>query len=131
MVEHIMLPRGDATALQVTADMPERHRRHWRQHGLDAFWHGKGFSAPGVMQRLSYELAVVLVRLLVEESRPGWFGRGRDRQRRFVAFVRAARESDCGEAAAREHLRSGLGDLAATFLGPGSWSPGPVAPEPS
>jgi len=109
----------DRRQLQVDEEMALRHRRYWRERGLQAFWSGDGFSAPDRLQQLSYELAEILVRLLVEDSRPRWFGRARGPQRRFVAFVRAARASDGGEAASREHLGFSLGDLAARFLGPG------------
>jgi hypothetical protein len=104
--------------LGVDEEAALRHRRYWAGHGLDAFWGGDGFSAPGDLQGLSYELAEILVRLLVEESRPRWFGRAREPQRRFLAFLRAASAEDGGEAAAREHLGCGLADLAARFLGP-------------
>ena len=42
---------------------------------------------------------------------------------RAVDLLREADREDCGQAAARRHLKSGLGDLAAQFLGPGEWSP--------
>lgn len=121
MFEHDMTGRS---LLHVDGEMARRHKRYWRKHGLDEFWRGGGFSAPGRVQQLSYELAEILVRLLVDEARPRWFGFVREPQRRFFAFVRQADESDCGEAACREHLQYGLGDLAARFLGPGSRSPG-------
>lgn len=110
-------------AFQVDEETADRHKRYWREHGLDGFWCGKGFSSSDKAQPLSYELAEILVRLLVDESRPPWFGRAREPQRRFFAFLRAATAADGGEAGSREHLGYGLGDLAARFLGPGSWSP--------
>jgi hypothetical protein len=110
--------------LVVDAEMAGRHKRYWGKHGLDTFWFGESFSRPGMVEELSYQLAEILVRLLVEESRPGWFGWGREAQRRFFTFLQQAGAADCGEAACREHLRFGLGDLAAKFLGPGAWSPG-------
>lgn len=110
---------------RVNPEMAERHKQYWQSQGLKAFWSGEGFGMPGQAQRLSYELAQILVRLLVDDSRPRWFGRVREPQRRFFAFLRAASEADCGEAASREHLGFGLSELAARFLGPGSWSPSP------
>ncbi|MCK6459991.1 MAG: hypothetical protein L6Q95_08875 [Planctomycetes bacterium] len=106
----------------LTADeeLALRHKRHWREHGLGAFWRGEGFSAPGGVQSLCYELAEILVRLLVEDATSRWSGRARERRRRFLAFLRAARAGDHGEAAASRHLGTGLGDLAARFLGPRS-----------
>lgn len=109
--------------LEVDAEMAARHKRYWGRHGLDAFWHGDGFSRPGPVQELSYQLAEILARLLAEEGRPRWFGWAREPQRRLFAFLREAEAGDCGEAACREHLGYGLNELAAKFLGPGSWSP--------
>jgi hypothetical protein len=116
----------DATGrslLVVDGEVARRHKRYWGRHGLDEFWRGEGFSRPGQVQELSYQLAEILVRLMVEQARPRWFGWVREPQRRFFAFLRGARESDCGETACQEHLRFGLSDLAARFLGPGAWSP--------
>ena len=109
--------------LLVDAEMATEQKRYWGKKGLDAFWRGEGFSRPGKVQKLSYQLAEILARFLVEESRPRWFGWAREAQRRFFAFLREVRVEDCGEAACSERLGFGLSDLAATFLGPGSWSP--------
>ena len=72
---------------------------------------------------MSYQLAEVLMRLLVADHRPRWFGLSRERQRRFFAFLQEADRTDCGEAAAQEHLGFGLEQLANQFLGPGDWAP--------
>lgn len=120
MFEHNMTGRQ---LLEVDGEMAGRHKRYWGKHGLDEFWRGEGFSRPGKVQELSYQLAEILVRLLAEEGRPRWFGWAREPQLRFYAFLRGAGIDDCGEAACREHLGYGLSDLAAKFLGPGSWSP--------
>ena len=122
MFEHDMTGRQ---LLEVDAEAAGRHKRYWGRHGLDEFWRGEGFSRPGRVQELSYQLAEVLVRLLVEEGRPRWFGWVREPRLRFFAFLRGADAGDCGGAACREHLGYELGDLAAKFLGPGSWSPSP------
>jgi hypothetical protein len=114
-----------SSPLEVDAEMARRQKRYWGRCGLDGFWRGEVFSRRGKVQELSYQLAEILVRLLVEEGRPRWFGRVREPQRRLLAFLREASMSDCGEAACREHLGVALSDLAARFLGPGSWSPGP------
>jgi hypothetical protein len=103
---------GERTpGLVVNEEVAVWHQRYWRRRGLDAFWSGEAFSAAGRLGQLSYELAEILLQLLIEDSR-----------RQLPAFVRAASESDGGEAACREHLGFGLGDLAARFLGPGPWS---------
>ncbi len=120
MFEHNMTGRS---LLEVDAEMAGRHKRYWGKHGLDEFWRGEGFSRPGKVQELCYQLAEILVRLLVEESRPRWFGWVREPQLRFFAFLRGANAADCGTEACQEHLQCDLSDLAAKFLGPGSWSP--------
>jgi hypothetical protein len=119
MFEHDMTRRSQ---LQVNAEMARAHNRFWAKRGLDMFWRGEGFSRPDKGQRLSYELAEILLRLLCEDYRPRWFGFNRGGQRRLLAFLREADAIDCGEAAATENLGIGLSDLAAKFLGPGDWS---------
>jgi hypothetical protein len=116
-----------SSPLDVDAEMARRQKRYWARCGLDGFWHGEAFSRRGRVQELSYQLAEILVRLLVEEGRPRSLGRAREPQRRLFAFLREASISDCGEAACREHLGFALSDLAARFLGPGSWSPSPCS----
>jgi len=120
MFEHDMTGRS---LLDVTTEMAGLHKRYWGKHGLDAFWCGEGFSRPGKVQELSYQLAEILARLMVEESRPRWFGWVREPQVRFFAFLRDANAADCGAAAAGKHLGLELSSLAAKFLGPGNWSP--------
>lgn len=120
MFEHAVTGRS---VLQVDARMAERHKRYWGIHGLDDFWYGTGFSRSGKVSELSYQLAEILVRLLVEEGKPRWFGWVREPQRRFFAFLRQAREQDCGETACQEQLGFGLGDLASRFLGSDLGSP--------
>jgi hypothetical protein len=120
MFEHDMTGRS---LLVLDGEMASRHKRYWGKHGLDAFWRGEGFSRPGRVQELSYQLAEILIRILVAEARPRWFGLVRDPQRRSLAFLQQAEAWDCGEAACREHLQFRLDDLAARFLGSGSWSP--------
>jgi hypothetical protein len=120
LVEHEMTSRG---LLLVDGKMAKQHKQYWGCHGLDAFWRGEGFSKPGKVQRLCYQLAEILAQLLIEEARPRWFGFVREPRRRFFAFLRSASAVDCGESACREHLKYGISELAAKFLGPGSWSP--------
>jgi hypothetical protein len=100
----------------------QRHKRYWGKHGLEEFWRGTSFHTKSKVCELSYQLAEVLVRLLIEEHRPRWFGWDKTPQRRFHAFLREAQVADCGEGAARAHLGFGLGELAARFLGPGGWN---------
>jgi hypothetical protein len=107
--------------LELTADGARRHKRLWATHGLGPFWWGAGFHRPGGLQQVSYELAEILLRLLIEEHRPGFFGKGK--RERLVEFLRHAKATDAGQAAAVEHLRFSLGELASRFLGPGEWEP--------
>ncbi len=96
---------GGRQPLLLTSEAARRHKRYWNKHGLESFWRGEGFSRPGKVQELSYQLAEILLRLLASEHRPRWFGLNREPQRRLLAFIRDADACDCGEAAAREHLR--------------------------
>lgn len=90
---------------------------------LESFWQGTGFSQPGEVQELCYQLSQILLRLWAAEYRPRWFGFDRSRQYRLLAFLPAADFRECGELAAQEHLQFGLVDLATRFLGPGDWTP--------
>jgi hypothetical protein len=121
MFEHSMTGRAQ---LMVDVEMAREHKTYWKKRGLDLFWRGEGFSRPDRAQKLSYQLAEMLLRLLWEDHKPRWFGFDRSAQRRLLAFLREADASDCGESAAREHLRFGLAYLATQFLGPGDWTPG-------
>jgi len=122
--EHLLAGR---VPLLLDGQLAARHKRYWNRRGLDEFWHGTGFAQPGKVQELSYQLAEVLLRLLIEESRPRLFGLVRRPRQRLLEFLRTADEEDCGAAACRESLQRELGDLAALFLGPGEWSPRPLA----
>jgi hypothetical protein len=121
MFEHDSTGRA---LLQVDAEMAAEHKRYWSKHGLDAFWRGEGFSRPGKVQKLCYQFAEILLRLLFEDHQPRWFGLDKGPRQRLLAFLKEADAIDCGAAAAREYLGSGLSDLAGRFLGPGDWSPG-------
>jgi len=120
MFEHDITGRG---LLQMDSDMAGRHKRYWTKHGLDDFWRGEGFSRPGKVQELSYQLAEILARLLVEDGRPRWFGLVREPLHRFSGFLYEAAAVDCGQKAARDYLGFDLSDLEARFLGTGSWNP--------
>jgi hypothetical protein len=98
-----------------------KHKTYWGRNGLEAFWRGDGFSQPGTVQELSYQLAEVLIRILIEDHRPRWMGLSRGRQQQLMSFFREADAMDCGHGAAVDHLGFGLSNLAAKFLGPGEW----------
>ncbi len=118
--EHDMTGRS---LLLMDREIAEEHQRYWRANGLGEFWSGEGFSDPGPVQRLSYRLAEVLMRLMIEEGRVRWFGLVREPQRRFFQFLRTASTDDCGQEACERALGYDLTDLAARFLGPGPWEP--------
>jgi len=118
MFEHEV---GGADDFALTSRDAAKHKAYWGQHGLDDFWRGDGFNRSGRVQTLSYQLADVLMRILLEDHKPRWFGLSKGKQRELMAFLREARVEDCGEEAARTHLGFGLGDRASKFLGPGQW----------
>jgi len=93
-----------------------KHRKHWHKHGLDAFWSGAGFHRAGDVQELSYQLAEILVRLLISDHRPGWFSSAK--RKKLLAFLADAKNADAGRDAALAHLEYDLDELAAKFLGP-------------
>jgi hypothetical protein len=124
MVEQAATGRGE---FYMTEEQARRHKLYWAHRVLGPFWWGTGFESPGKIQGLSYQLAEVVIRILIGEHQPGWFF-GRWKRDRLVGFLKAAKAEDAGQAAAREHLGYSLGELAAKFLGPGDWEPNAVAP---
>jgi len=120
MFEHDMTNRAQ---LVVDSEMANRHKRYWSNNGLDEFWYGSGFSKSGKVQTLSYQLAEILVRLLLDECRPRWFGWDQTPKKRLIAFLQNARAEDGGASAILDHVGFSLTDLATKFLGPGAWAP--------
>lgn len=121
MVEHDL---SGQNLLVVDGRMANRHKRYWREFGIDSFWYGEGFSTEGEVKVLSYQLAEILMRVLFEDHRPRWFGWDSSRVRKLIAFLKEARVEDAGEAAGRQHLGKGLQQIAGIFLGPGPWGVG-------
>lgn len=120
MYEHIL---AEPTPFQIDTYAANEHKRYWKTNTLTEFWRGDGFFKVGKVTGLSYQLAEVLMRLLVEEFRPRWFGFVNEPQQRFFAFLKNAMVHDCGSEAARVNLRMSLSQIAARFLGPGDWEP--------
>src|SRR5262249_29986025 len=56
MFGHDMTGRGQ---MQLTTETAATHKRYWGKKGLDAFWRGEGFSRPGKVQGLCYQLAEI------------------------------------------------------------------------
>ncbi|MBN8248478.1 MAG: hypothetical protein J0L84_13690 [Verrucomicrobia bacterium] len=91
----------------------ERHRACWTRDSIQAFWAGITFHVPGDSSELSYSLAEILVTLILQCRDGG----------AFTEFLRTATPEDAGQAAAWDTLELDLGEVAATFLGPGNWRP--------
>lgn len=128
IVEHDIAGRQ---LLELTSKMGALQKRYWHRFSLQSFWDGTAFVQASRSSQLAYQLAEVLVRLLLAEAQPSWFGLVRGQQSKLVSFLTAANASDAGEAAAHEHLGISLADLAARFLGPGDWDPQPIeSPKP-
>ena len=105
-VVHLRLPlwlnEGLAVLFQQTAsqwprdmlegDLRERHLAFWHPGNIQRFWSGVSFDEPGESNELSYSLASILVRLLLDQ--PGEFG----------AFVQRAKWDDAGQTAALDSM---------------------------
>jgi hypothetical protein len=100
----------------LNAELVERHRERWTSGSIQEFWMGWSFYDP-VDHDLAYSLAAILMRAIQTDLRPP--------PEDFRRFVLRADHEDAGAIATREHLGLELSDLAATFLGPGDWSPQP------
>ena len=99
----------------VDLELVPEHRRFWNQTTIQSFWAGTGETEYPTQSRLFYELSNILVQLLVDKAST------------LVDYLRCAQQEDAGESAARVCFKAGLNDLAGTFLGPGSWTPDPLA----
>jgi len=127
-LSHLELPRWLDEALAQTYEfsvsakdrhgkslkLAPKHQAYWTPQSIQAFWHGDSFHDPQA-QDISYDLAVVLMRKLERVLKP--------EKEDLLGFIKNAARMDAGEAAAQQHLGIGLGELAASFLGPGSWEP--------
>jgi hypothetical protein len=92
-------------------DVLDRHRACWNEKNIQEFWAGVSWNKPGDSNELSYSLAEIALHLLSE------------RQGDWGAFVEQADWRDAGQTAALQCLDADLGDVVATFLGPGDWRP--------
>lgn len=98
------------------AELADRHFAFWNSENIQEFWAGHTFHVPGEPIELSYSLAEVLLQLITERSS----------KQSFSAFLAGVgKHNDAGFNAARETLGLDLGEIAATFLGPGDWRPNP------
>ena len=90
--------------LHTPHEMRAKHLEFWGVEEVQQFWSGRSFARQDDGNLLSYDLA----RVLVEQLSADW--------PRFAAFARAAHYDDGGNAAAREHLGSTLGTMAAAIF---------------
>lgn len=104
MITGIVPDRVDSSAYQ-------DHLTYWPDGKIQEFWNGNAFSRADEGQRLSYQLAQVLVTNLSKNYSS------------FIEFVNHAQHGDGGEAACLQSFGIGVGDAAAGFLGEGDWSP--------
>ena len=91
----------------------QQHEDFWSKAEIQEFWEGKSFFRPDEGQKLSYQLAQLMV------------GRFNESYDAFVDFVNAANFEDAGEKAMLDTFDMSLGDLVAGFLGEGEWQPEP------
>jgi hypothetical protein len=96
----------------IDRDLADHHHAFWNEENIQLFWSGVSFRIPESCD-LSYSLAEILLTLIVE----------RTDQATFQAFIQSASHIDAGQTAALDLLQIDLGELAATFLGNGSWRP--------
>jgi hypothetical protein len=100
---------------ELDRDMKQKHAGHWTADSIQDFWSGRSFMLPGDVQKVSYNLSVVLVRKILSQHSAG--------RENFWEFVRCAEASDAGAASLGEHMGTALEDLVGDFLGPGDWAP--------
>lgn len=90
-----------------------KHQAFWGPKEIQEFWMGSSFSRPDEGQRLSYQLAEILVKNLAEQYGP------------FVEYCNQASWEDAGESALESVFDLSLGDMISNFLGDGEWQPKP------
>jgi len=129
LLDHLPIPlwlnEGMAVNMEsvITGLLPQRlnkslfalHQNFWNHQTIQEFWRGDSFSRPDDGQKLSYQLAQILVTNL---------SRNYDA---FTKYVNKANYADGGEAAIEEVYGLSLGDMIYNFLGEGDWFPKPRA----
>jgi hypothetical protein len=106
--EHTVAPsRGP----MLDSEIRDKHLAFWNEQNIQEFWAGVSWQKPGDSNELSYNLAEIFLNLLFE-GRADW-----------GAFLKQAQWADAGQTAALECFGVDLGQVAATFLGPGDWRP--------
>jgi hypothetical protein len=93
-------------AIRLDRETARHLHAYWHRHGLADFWSGKSFHSDDEGRGFSYQLAEILMRLILADHR-----------RVFLEFLKQAKREDGGEAAARQQLGKSLDDIAAQYLG--------------
>lgn len=95
-------------------ELQRMHQRFWGEAEIQQFWTGESFRRPDDGNKLSYDLARIIVEQLAKTWEP------------FASFVAHASREDAGALAARESLGIELGAMVCALLerepGP-AWSP--------
>lgn len=127
LLAHLPIPlwlnEGMAVNMEsmITAVAPERlnnslmglHQSFWDGAKIQEFWRGESFSRPDEGQKLSYQLAQILVTNLSKNYDA------------FTNFANKADWVDGGENAFQDIYGLSLGDMVGNFLGEGNWHPEP------
>lgn len=102
-------------------ELQRMHQRFWGEAEIQQFWTGESFRRPDDGNKLSYDLARIIVEQLAKTWEP------------FAAFVANASQEDAGAQAAREAMGIELGPMVCALLQrapTATWSPrvcaGPV-----
>jgi hypothetical protein len=85
-------------------ELQRMHQRFWGETEIQQFWTGESFRRPDDGNKLSYDLARIIVEQLAKTWEP------------FAAFVAQASRDDAGARAAREALGIELGAMVCALL---------------
>lgn len=99
------------------SEIHDKNLSFWNQNTIQDFWSGKSWRNADDGFELSYSLANVLWRKIEIGLNPS--------HQTMVTFINEASVNDAGATAFEKHFRMGLGNLAASYFGPGDWSPKP------
>lgn len=109
VVEDIVL---DSSNFQLDHETLRSHRAYWNRETINDFWSGDSFSAADDGQKLSYNLAQVIVRNLLADD-----------PNALNEIIQTAHYEDSGNAAFQQICDETLGDQIELFLGEGDWEP--------
>lgn len=109
----------ESQSFAIDAELYDRHLEYWNEETIQQFWSGESWSIVGDSFELSYSLAKVLWLKLERDIAPS--------KPALIEFVRTSHFQDAGNTASLELFNLDLGDLVASFLGEGDWSPKPTS----